>query len=400
MLGDGLQGNEYNTYSYYKTMNQEIMFGGINGLNTFYTSNLKNNLYPPQLILTGLQLNDTSFRQAINPSEIKNLKVDYNQNTIGFQFAIIHYANASANSLSYILEGFDKKWQTTGSKGQVRYSNLPPGNYTLKVKAYSADGIEAGNIYSLPVRVNPPWWQSLWFELIVIISFLGLMHLASKTYLRMKLDRQQAQLEKNQAVEKERYRISRDMHDDLGSGLTMIAILSEVVKKQLDEPEKARELLEKIADSSRDLVDSLQDIIWLLNPQNDTFENLSSYIREYGLKYFEHLAVQVDFYYPEKFSTFRLSEEQRRNTFLSVKESFNNIAKHADCKKIIVSIHESPKEVRICIADDGKGFDMNSVRLFANGLKNMQDRIEYVGGTYFIISEPEKGTLTEIKFSI
>ncbi len=399
-LGDGLQSNEYNTYSYYKTKNQEIMFGGVNGLNTFYTSNFKNNSYPPQLILTGLQLNDTSFRQTINPSEINDLMLDYNQNTIGFQFAVIHYANSAANSLSYILEGFDKKWLTKGSKGQVRYSNLPPGYYTLKVRAFSSDGIEAENIYSLPLRVNPPWWQSLWFELIVLFSFLGFTHLASKTYVRMRLERQRALLEKKQAVEKERNRISRDMHDDLGSGLTMIAILSEVVKKQLDEPEKAREMLEKIAVSSRDLVDSLQDIIWLLNPQNDTIESLSSYIREYGLKYFEPLAVQVDFNYPEKFSTFCLSDEQRRNTFLSVKESFNNIAKHADCKKIIVSIHETPLEIRICIADDGKGFDMNSVRLFANGLKNMQDRIENVGGTYFIISEPEKGTLTEIKFSL
>jgi signal transduction histidine kinase/ligand-binding sensor domain-containing protein len=399
-LGDGLQSNEYNTYSYFKTKNQEIMFGGVNGLNTFYPSDLKNNSYAPQLILTGLQLNDTDFRQTINPSEITDLTVEYNQNTIGFQFAVIHYANSAANSLSYILEGFEKKWLTNGSKGQVRYSNLPPGHYTLKVKAFSADGIEAENIYSLPITVNPPWWQSFWFELIVILSFLGLMHLASKTYVRMRLEKQRSLLEKKQAIEKERNRISRDMHDDLGSGLTMIAILSEVVKKQLGEPEKAKELLEKIAESSRDLVDSLQDIIWLLNPQNDTIESLSSYIREYGLKYFEPLSVHVDFNYPEQFSTFHLSEEQRRNTFLSVKESFNNIAKHSGCKKIIVSIHESSTEFRLCIADDGKGFDMNSVRLFANGLANIQNRIEQTNGTYFITSEPGKGTMTEIKFMI
>jgi signal transduction histidine kinase len=369
-------------------------------LNTFYAANLKNDSYAPQLILTGLQLNDTGFRQPINPSEIDDLKVNYNQNTIGFQFAVIHYANAAANSLSYILEGYDKKWLNTGSKGQVRYSNLPPGHYTLKVNAFSADGIEAENIYSLPITVKPPWWRSLWFEGIVILLLLGLIHFVSRTYVRMRLEKQRALLEKNQAIEKERNRISRDMHDDLGSGLTMIAILSEVVKKQLAEPEKAKELLEKIADSSRDLVDNLQDIIWLLNPQNDTIESLSSYIREYGLKYFEHLAVEIDFYYPEKFSTFRLSEEQRRNTFLSVKESFNNIAKHAECTKIIVSIQESSTEFRLCIADDGKGFDMNSVRLFANGLKNIQNRIEQANGTYFITSEPEKGTLTEIKFML
>ena len=399
-LGDGLQSNEYNTYSFCKARNQEIIFGGVNGLNSFYAADLKNNSYPPQLILTGVQLNDTSFRQIINPSEIKELSFHYNQNTVGFQFAIMHYANAASNSLSYILEGYDRKWLTVTGKNQLRYSNLPPGHYTLKVRAFSADGIEAENVYTLPITIKPPWWQSLWFELVGILTVLGLMHFISGTYVRMRLEKQRAILEKKQAIQRERNRISRDMHDDLGSGLTMIAILSEVVKKQLSEPEKAKESLEKIAVSSRDLVDNLQDIIWLLNPKNDTLESLSSYIREYGLKYFEPLSVQLEFDYPEHFSGIHLSDEQRRNMFLTVKESFNNIAKHARCNKIILSIKETASEINLTITDDGMGFDMNSVRLFANGLKNMKDRIEQVDGTYFITSKPGKGTRTEIKFLV
>ena len=157
-------------------------------------------------------------------------------------------------------------------------------------------------------------------------------------------------------------------------------------------------MLDKIAVSSRELVDNLQDIIWLLNPKNDTTESLSSYIREYGLKYFELLPVQVNFNYPDNFSATRLGEEQRRNIFLSVKESMNNIAKHAECKNVIVSIHETSSEFKISIVDDGKGFDMNSVRIFANGLDNIQNRIEQAGGKYFITSDPGKGTMTEIIF--
>jgi signal transduction histidine kinase/ligand-binding sensor domain-containing protein len=399
-IGDGLQSNEYNTYSYYKTKKGEFLFGGVNGVNSFFPVDFKSNSYSPQLVLTKLLINDSTFNSAVNPSEIKELRLKYHQNTVGFQFTVIQYANSEANNLNYILEGYDKSWVRAANKTQIRYSRIPSGHYTLKVRAYNADGIEANTIYSLPIYIKPPWWQSLWFKLLSVLSFLGLIHFISVAYLRMRLEKQRAQHEKKQAIEKERNRISRDMHDDLGSGLTMIAILSEVVKKQLAEPEKAKELLEKIAESSRDLVDNLQDIIWLLNPQNDTIESLSSYIREYGLKYFEPLAVHVDFNYPEKFSTFRLSEEQRRNTFLSVKESFNNIAKHAGCSKIIVSIQESSTEFRLCIADNGKGFDMNSVRLFANGLNNIQNRIEQANGSYFITSEPGKGTLTEIKFTI
>ena len=395
--GDGLQSNEYNTYSYYKTSKGEILFGGVNGLNSFYPADYKSNSKAPQLILTGIQINDTLFRSRINQSEIKSLSLEYKQNTVSFQFTVIHFANSSGNTLSYILEGYDKSWVNIASKAQIRYANLPPGNYRLKVRAYNADGVEADKIYSLALTINAPWWQSWWFRLIAILMLVSIIIVIVRNYTNRRLEAQRIELEKTQAIEKERNRISRDMHDDLGSGLTIIAILSEVVKKQLSNPVKAKETLEKIAISSRDLVDNLQDIIWVLNPQNDTLESLSSYIREYGLKFFEPLSVQLEFNYPELFSSRHLSEEQRRNIFLTVKESFNNIAKYAWCNKVTVKIEETLTGILLSINDDGKGFDVSKVRLFANGLKNMQHRIEQVGGSYSISSEPGNGTLTEIK---
>lgn len=397
-LSDGLQSNEFNTYSFCKAESGEILFGGVNGLNSFFPTYLKNNSYAPQLILTGVQINDTSFVQVINPSEIKDLHVNYKQNTLGFQFSVIHYANASANTLSYTLDGYDKKWITVGSNAIIRFENLPYGSYTLRVKAFNSDDIETINTYTLPITIYPPWWQTWWFRIFAATVFLGILHFISRSYLNNRLKKQKAELEKKQAIEKERNRIGRDMHDDLGSGLTMIAILSEVAKKQLPEPDKIKEILEKIAVSSRDLVDNLQDIIWVLNPKNDSLDSLSSYIREYGLKYFEPISIELDFDYPERFLNVHLSEEQRRNIFLTVKESFNNIVKHAECNKVTISIKETPKEICLRIIDNGKGFDLNQVRLFANGLKNMQNRIKNVGGTYSIISTPGKGTITEIKF--
>jgi signal transduction histidine kinase/streptogramin lyase len=398
--GDGLQSNEYNTYSYFKTSSGEILFGGVNGLNSFYPADFENSSYVPQLILTGLQINDTIFKPQINQSEIKSLSLKYEQNTVSFQFTVIHFANAAGNTLSYILEGYDKSWVNIASKAQIRYANLTPGHYTLRVRAFNADGVEADKIYTLSLTIETPWWQSWWFRFILMLAIVGLMILIVRNYINRRLEKQRIELEKTQAIEKERNRISRDMHDDLGSGLTIIAILSEVVKKQLSDPIKAKQTLEKIAVSSRDLVDNLQDIIWVLNPQNDTLESLSSYIREYGLKYFEPLSVQLEFNYPEQFSSLHLSKEQRRNMFLTVKESFNNIAKHAWCNKVIVAIEETATEIQLSIKDDGKGFDATKVRLFANGLKNMQNRIEQVGGSYSISSEPGRGTVTEIKFNV
>ncbi|MEQ1553254.1 MAG: histidine kinase [Ferruginibacter sp.] len=205
-------------------------------------------------------------------------------------------------------------------------------------------------------------------------------------------------LEKQLALENERNRISQDMHDDLGSGLTKIAILSEVVKKQFENPEKAKPQLEKIADTSRELVDSLQDIIWILNTKNDTVESLSAYLREYGLKYFEPLNIKINFDYPNLFSITTLTEEQRRNTYLTIKEIFNNIAKHAQCNTVYVNMCEQENEIIIQINDNGIGFDINHTRQFANGLKNMKTRIEIVGGKFIIQSKINEGTQIIIIF--
>ncbi|MFT3844757.1 MAG: triple tyrosine motif-containing protein [Lacibacter sp.] len=395
--GDGLQSNEYNTYSYFKTENNEIMFGGVNGLNAFYPSEYKNFTVAPQLLLTDLQLNDTTYISPLNCTELNALSLSYKQNTVSFRFTVIDYANASGNSISYMLDGYDKGWVSAPNKTFIRYANLPPGNYTLNVKAFNADGIMAKEIYHFSLHIQTPWWQSWWFRTLIILSLLSLVYYFVSNYINRRLDKQRAELEKQQAVEKERNRISRDMHDDLGSGLTKIAILSEVAKQRLSQPEKAKEQIDKIAVSSRELVDNLQDIIWVLNPNNDSLESLSAYIREYGLKYFEALSVQMHFDYPAEFPVFHLGKEQRRNIFLTVKECFQNIAKHAWCNNVFVSISEQQGGINISIRDDGKGFDEKSVRLFANGIKNMQNRVEHSNGTFTISSIPGKGTECKIR---
>lgn len=194
----------------------------------------------------------------------------------------------------------------------------------------------------------------------------------------------------------ERNRIARDMHDDLGSGLTKIAILSEVAKRQLLQPEKAKIHLENISISSRELVDNLQDIIWVLNPANDTLESLAAYIREYALKFFEPFETDVIFNYPDEIPDIKLTEEQRRNLFLVLKESFNNIAKHAWCNKVTLHLIKKENAFSFIIEDDGKGFNINDTRQFGNGLQNTKNRMLQIDGEYEIKSAPGKGTSTSL----
>lgn len=325
---------------------------------------------------------------------------NFNQNNFRFTVSAPCFINSSNIRFHFLLESGNREWEQQSEENFYSINNLAPGKYSLTATVMYPGKIYPDKKIIYSFTINSPLWKKKWF-IALLILFTGLLLWAIiRNYYRRKLAAQKAEAEKQQAIEKERNRISRDMHDDLGSGLTKIAILSEVVKKQLPEPDKAKEQVEKIAESSRELVDNLQDIIWVLNPKNDTLESLAAYVREYALKYFEPLSVKIDFDYPEEFSPARLSEEKRRNVYMTVKESLNNIAKHAWCNTVVISLKESARQFKISIRDDGKGFETEKVRLFANGLKNMQTRIEQSGGTYSITSKPGKGSETIITMPV
>lgn len=324
------------------------------------------------------------------------LYFNYRSNNILFKWALPDLSNPFRNQYYCKLQGIDAGWHYVGNKGEIQYANLSPGDYSIQLKASSANGISSSNIITITFAIKSPFWKTWWFIVLMSIVSAGIFFTIVRYISQRNLKDKLLQLEKEQAIEKERNRISRDMHDDLGSGLTKIAIMSEVVKKQLNEPEKAKQQLENISESSRELVDNLQDIIWVLNPRNDTLENLAAYIREYGLKYFEPFSIEIEFDYPEKFPEIKLSEETRRNIFLTIKESFNNISKHAWCNKVHILVNYNSNNIILKIKDDGQGFDITRVRQFGNGLINMQNRIEQIGGRYEIHTDRGKGTETII----
>jgi signal transduction histidine kinase len=324
----------------------------------------------------------------------KFLDLDHSFSSFTFNWAVQNYHNPQQNRYYYKLEGVDTGWKYAGNKGVIQFAGLQPGRYLFRMNGAGSSGVMNEQGDSIEILIRPPFWKQAWFLALSSLSLLTLFVLIVRYVSQRNLRERILVLEKEQAVERERNRISRDMHDGLGSGLTKIAIMSEVVKQQLDDPGKARLQLENIAESSRELVDNLQDIIWVLNPQNDTLESLAAYIRAYGLDYFEPFGIDVRFDYPDKFPAAKLPETTRRNIFLTVKESFNNISKHAWCNQVRVVIRCGDQTAELSIADDGKGFDPEKLRPFANGLLNMQHRIEQVGGRYEILSAPGKGTRT------
>jgi signal transduction histidine kinase len=212
---------------------------------------------------------------------------------------------------------------------------------------------------------------------------------------RLKADNQVKEYEKELAVfkaqQQERERISADMHDELGSGMTAIRLMSEIARNKMKNETPLE--IEKISQSADEVLNKMNAIIWSMNSGNDTMDNLVSYIRSYALEYFENTPVRCKVNTPENIMSTELTGDKRRNIFLCIKETLNNTLKHA--RASVVSIDFCiDKDLFIKISDDGIGIDLKNIRQFGNGLKNIARRMESIGGTYKI--ENHHGTTTTL----
>lgn len=238
------------------------------------------------------------------------------------------------------------------------------------------------------------------------------------------LQRKTSEVERAKAVldarELERNRISKELHDDLGSGLTEIRLLSEVLKSKSYNGISVE--IEKISKSSSQLIDNLSEIVWTMNPRHDSLESLIVYLRTYSIEYFENTPIHFKTTIPEDIPAFILNSEIRRNIFLVVKETFNNILKHSQAESVWFTIEIKQvnlvKEIpiaksseklpfydfdtntflQITIADNGKGINFNKENLFRNGLNNMSERMKFVGGSFEILNK--SGTQTILQYPL
>jgi len=228
------------------------------------------------------------------------------------------------------------------------------------------------------------------------INFLQL--LAQRIISLIKIsDLYKKELERQLMVERERERISRDMHDEIGSSLTRISIISELVKKKFEDSPDVNEQLDEIAKSSRGIISNISEIIWAINPNNDSLDDLISYLNHYASKYLEGTGINYEFCGPETLPELKLTSEQRRNIFLTVKEALNNAVKYSEAELIILEVSINEKSVFISVKDNGKGF-VGEDKKFGNGLNNMRKRIVGISGLFSINTSQGNGTIIQIRF--
>jgi ligand-binding sensor domain-containing protein/two-component sensor histidine kinase len=380
-LEDGLQSLEFSGGAYFKDSEGIMYFGGINGLNFFDPDSIKINYFKPQVVIIGVKILDRQLK-----GEFEELILSHNENYIAIEFSSLDYSKPSRNRYRYILEGFQKHWTNTNASRRIAtYTNLPAGDYVFKVMGTNSDGVWNENVASLKISINPPFYQTWWFATLSIMLVGFLLYYLSTIRIKNQL-----------AIEKIKTKIASDLHDNVGAGLTEISILSELAVQKSNKPDISTTELRKISDTSRQLVDIMSDIVWVVNPEKDSLYDLIIKLKDSYNEFFSSVGISLQVKNVEKSNDVKLPMEYKQNLLLIFKEAINNSIKHSKCKKMYLEAYVQNDNINVFIKDDGVGFDSEKIQ-YGNGMKNMLKRAIKIGGEISWGSLPNKGTKVQFK---
>lgn len=378
---DGLQNLEFSGGAYYKSERGEMFFGGITGFNYFYPDSVIDNTYVPPVAISSIRIFDEPMRE-----ERDTITLSYTQNFFSFEFAALDYTNSSDNQYAFMLEGFDKQWRFVDSRRRIaNYTNLSPGEYVFSVIGSNNDGVwnyEGKNVY---IIILPPFWKRWWFIMLTISLTVVIIYYIAASRYRSLL-----------AIEKLKSKLSADLHDNVGSGLTEISILSELTAHEVQNlTGNVSHNLSAISEKARQLIDSMSDIVWMVNPQRDSFYDLIVRLKDTYSDLMMAAGISYKTANLEKLSSVKLPMEYKQNLFLIFKEALNNSIKHSKCKKISLEADITRDILTLALIDDGNGIETSRIDS-GNGIRNMKARAKTIGGKLEIVS---CGDGTSLKFS-
>lgn len=324
----------------------------------------------PRILFTGMQVFSKPFfnkKHQLLSGDVIRLK--HYQNMVSFEFSGMCFSNANDNQYAYRLEGLEKDWNVS-KENVASYTNLSPGRYTLLVKASNSSGTWTTQPSTLTVIITPPFWKTWWFIALVVLSIMVLLYALYRYRINQLL-----------RIQRIRNTISRNLHDEIGSTLTSISILSAVSQQAVEkDPLQAKEMLEKIAGQSKAIQQNMSDIVWAIRSDNDKVDNLLVRIREYAAQTLEPLGIKTVIEAQEELLNKTLSLEARKEILLIFKESLNNIARHSGAKEVLMCLERNAGRLKFSISDNGqwKKGGIGS----GTGLLSMQQRAVAIGGNF------------------
>jgi ligand-binding sensor domain-containing protein/signal transduction histidine kinase len=386
-VADGLANNFVNVA--YRDRQGALWFGTLQGLSRLVLEP-EASLTAPSIFINGLRIAGEAY--AVSPlgdTKVVGPQLSSNQNDLQIDFSSVSVSGANSLRYQYKLEGADRDWSAPTEQRSITYARLSPGSYSFQVRAVNVDGVTSAQPAFVSFTILRPVWQRWWF-----VTLAALFAVAAATTLYQYRVRRLLELERI------RTRIATDLHDDIGSSLSQIAILSEVVRQKVGQDHAAvTEPLSQITTSSSELMDTMSDIVWAIDPHKDRLTDLTQRMRRFASDVLTSRNIDFDFHEPDAHRNLNLGADVRRQVFLVCKESINNIVRHSSSSRVYIEFRVDRDWLTLIIKDNGRGFDP-ARESDGHGLLSMEQRAKETGGTLQITSRPGEGTIITLRTPI
>jgi ligand-binding sensor domain-containing protein/signal transduction histidine kinase len=370
-----------------------LVFGSSDGYHAFDPASFERHDRVPPVVLTAFRGVAPAVAPAVDLTTRSQIDLGWRDAFFSFEFAALDFRRPGKHRYAYRLEGVDADWIDAGTSNVATYTNVPPGDYTFRVRGSNGDGVWNDEGASIVVSIAPPFWRTNWFYALAVAAAL----LAAWTWHRLRV---RARLRRFQEIEEarleERERVRRkaadDFHDELGHRLTKIGLFSEMAKRSGSASTKVDDYLERIVTESHRLSDETRDFIWTLGRGGDSLFELADHLREFGEELFDRTDVTFAAEgVGEELRAVRLTMDSRRHITSIFKEGMNNALRHARCTHVTLQVKSDGREFEITLEDDGRGFD-EPANGRGHGLKNMKLRARKIDGTIRFASRPGSGS--------
>jgi hypothetical protein len=371
---DGIAYDNFNPAGVYKLQDGRLLYTTDRNFVVLDPSKVQDAPKPPDPVITDFKLANKSL-SVDSLENLKKIALRYDNTSLLIEFNSLNYVQQNKIHYRYILEGVDKDWQETSDLNQAIYNYLPPGKYTFKVRAENSDGIPSNNLAAFQIEVSPPFWRTWWF--------LGIMTLIiAAIFYYIDFER----IKRLHALQRMRTQIAQNLHDDVDATLNDISLLSEMAKIKADKDiQRSKEYIDQISDKSKRMIDAMSDMLWTLNPENDTMEKTVLRMKECaeGLQNTHNTNIQMEI--DAKVKSLKLDMKTRHEFFFIFKEALLNIAKQANGTPTLINIDFTNSKLLMKIQNQEVNF--NSPVFTTPGKKEMRQRAQFINGELDIQSD-------------
>ncbi|HLP08164.1 MAG TPA: two-component regulator propeller domain-containing protein [Opitutaceae bacterium] len=382
-----------------KTADGRLWFANSKGVLCVDPARITPNPITPPVVL-GSFVVDGRANASIRGVATEQLAPDHRR--LEFRYSGLSFVAPDKVRFKYRLIGIDRDWIDAGAKRTAFYSRLPAGNYQFRVIACNNDGLWNTEGATLVFTVAPFFWQTWWFVAICLLAAAAGIAWLARFFTRRRMQKRIEQVQRQHEIERERTRIAQDIHDDVGASLSRIAMLSQPGRNDLKDPARTATMLSGIYSTAREVIRSLDEIVWAVDPRHDTLDSLVDYMARYAQAYLATADLRCRLDLPVTVPAWPLTAETRHNLFLAFKETLNNAVKHATASEMRVAFRLLPDSFALEISDNGRGFATadrppSPDRLCSgHGMANLHERLRRIGGRCEVSSSNEGTTVTLI----